>query len=752
MPGWTDDQEASVPMHLVDRAKVRLHGLSIMPCSPHKSDITRIFLVAAVCGLAMQMAFASPPALALTQHPEVSTITGLSEPFQLGLDEATGDLFVASNSGVEKYEPTSRSHPGNGYSLVSALPGISHTYAVGVDNSGGPSQGDVYVSHEGSISKFDSSGSPDPVTPSFGGGASPLALETPEGLAVDPASGDIYVSDYSHNVIDVYEQTGLFVSQFPTGSGPGSVAFNSSGGDLYVVDENSRVVEEFAANGSPVNQSAGPNAGTNIVDASGNAQAVAVDPTTNNVYVDDEAFNGPASVSVFSSSGESLSDLSFQDGLTFTFGIAVDPSTGTVFLSDYLGGSVHVIQPIVVPNIGTRPVTNPGQTTETVNGVVDPAEAGAITGCQFEYVTAEAFAATGYSDLSSGGSIVCSPETPYSGSTEVSANIVGLTHDTTYDYRLVASNANGTNYGPDLTFTPHAVPGLSTEPATLVTSTTARLNGAFIGNGERTHYYFEWGETEAYGNTTAVPPGADAGSPSGASDVFSEIRNLEPLTEYHYRVVASNNTGTSVGEDQTLETSASAPLVSESVSEVHSDSAELEAQINPAREDTVYHFEVGTADCSTNPCTSTPIPNADIGSGAASVTVSAHLSNLNSGTTYDYRVIAENKTGETDGPNHTFSTFATGGILADHCPNAHVRQQTGAALLARLPRLRACLRCRIPAAMTSSLTCRRPDPLRQLPAGRESAARPLRRPRWRHPGHGASHQPWRRPLHRHARQ
>ena len=93
MPGWTDDQEASVPMHLVDRAKVRLHGLSIMPCSPHKSDITRIFLVAAVCGLAMQMAFASPPALALTQHPEVSTITGLSEPFQLGLDEATGDLL-----------------------------------------------------------------------------------------------------------------------------------------------------------------------------------------------------------------------------------------------------------------------------------------------------------------------------------------------------------------------------------------------------------------------------------------------------------------------------------------------------------------------------------------------------------------------------------------------------------------------------------------------------------------------------------
>ena len=245
---------------------------------------------------------------------------------------------MASGSGVKRYEPISRANPGEGLPRL-ALPGIGHAYAVAVDNSGGSTQGDVYVGHESSIDKFDSSGIPDPITPSFGGGASPLTLTVPEGLAVDPANGDIYVSDFANNLVDVYESSGTFVTQFSTGSGPGSLAFNSTGTDLYVVAENSRTLEEFDSDGGPVSLSAGPNAGTNIVDASRNGQAVAVDPATNNVFLAEEAFNGPGNVSVFGSTGEPLSDLSFQDGFTYAYGVAVDQSTGTVFLSELVGGS-----------------------------------------------------------------------------------------------------------------------------------------------------------------------------------------------------------------------------------------------------------------------------------------------------------------------------------------------------------------------------------------------------------------------------
>ena len=112
--------------------------------------------------------------------------------------------------------------------------------------------------------------------------------------------------------------------------------------------------------------------------------------------------------------------------------------------------------------------------------------------------------------------------------------------------------------GADQTFTPHAVAGLSTEAATNLAPTSATLNASFVGDGEDTHYYFEWGTTTSYGNKTAVPPGEDAGSPmapaNSRSPSTSPASNLE--TTYHYRVVAENGFGTSIGNDRELSTTA----------------------------------------------------------------------------------------------------------------------------------------------------------------------------------------------------
>ena len=59
--------------------------------------------------------------------------------------------------------------------------------------------------------------------------------------------------------------------------------------------------------------------------------------------------------------------------------------------------------------------------------------------------------------------------------------------ETTYHYRLVATNASGTNFGGDRTFTPHFVSGLVTDPATNLSRNNATLNGHFLGTGEDTH-------------------------------------------------------------------------------------------------------------------------------------------------------------------------------------------------------------------------------------------------------------------------
>ena len=82
----------------------------------------------------------------------------------------------------------------------------------------------------------------------------------------------------------------------------------------------------------------------------------------------------------------------------------------------------------------------------------------------------------------------------------------GLTTETTYHYRVVVHNANGVKYGEDQVYTPHHVLGLDHGGRERGRRTGATLNGAFVGNGEETHYYFEWGPTAAYGQTTAPPP------------------------------------------------------------------------------------------------------------------------------------------------------------------------------------------------------------------------------------------------------
>ncbi|HEX5592947.1 MAG TPA: hypothetical protein VFX35_06335 [Solirubrobacterales bacterium] len=95
---------------------------------------------------------------------------------------------------------------------------------------------------------------------------------------------------------------------------------------------------------------------------------------------------------------------------------------------------------------------------------------------------------------------------------------------------------------------------------------------------------------------------------------------------------------------------------------VTADSALLRAQLNPNRLKTTYYFEFGTDDCSKipDPCHILDPANVSIGGGLDPVLVSLQLSGLESGTTYHYRVVAENALGITKGPDRSFSTDRLG--------------------------------------------------------------------------------------------
>ena len=63
------------------------------------------------------------------------------------------------------------------------------------------------------------------------------------------------------------------------------------------------------------------------------------------------------------------------------------------------------------------------------------------------------------------------------------------------------------------------------------------MNASFHGNGEDTHYFFEWGTTTILRHFTAAPPGRDPGR-SPVKRPHFELTGLTPVTTYHYRVVA----------------------------------------------------------------------------------------------------------------------------------------------------------------------------------------------------------------------
>ena len=71
--------------------------------------------------------------------------------------------------------------------------------------------------------------------------------------------------------------------------------------------------------------------------------------------------------------------------------------------------------------------------------------------------------------------------------------------------------------------------------ATLTTDSYALLGGIVNPGGNPTTYYFQWGPTTAYGQTTPVTSAAN-----GTADVpvdFS-LDTLKPSSTYHYRLVA----------------------------------------------------------------------------------------------------------------------------------------------------------------------------------------------------------------------
>ena len=194
-------------------------------------------------------------------------------------------------------------------------------------------------------------------------------------------------------------------------------------------------------------------------------------------------------------------------------------------------------------------------------------------------------------------------------------------------------------------------PSATTNPATNVASYSAILNGTVNPHGLTTTVHFQYGTTTGYGSTTAN----QTFTGNTTRSVAANIGGLSPSTTYHFRIAATNSTGTTYGSDRTFTTlSPTGPPVvtTNAATLIASFSATLNGSLDPHGLSTGVYFQYGT----TTSYGSTTASQTKTGNTYQSV--SANISGLNASTTYHFRIVATNSAGTTHGGDRTFTTAA----------------------------------------------------------------------------------------------
>jgi phosphodiesterase/alkaline phosphatase D-like protein len=365
------------------------------------------------------------------------------------------------------------------------------------------------------------------------------------------------------------------------------------------------------------------------------ATALAVDTSTNDLLVDEglSAFRSSNTIARYESTVEGSTPTEILEGISSSRGLAVNSTNHVLYVSQTETGTIARFDLVPLPEVTTGPASEVMRTSAKLEGEVNP-EGEEVTSCVFEYGPTTAY----------GQTAPCTPAPGHgSGAVHVSAAVPGLTAQSTYHYRLSAGNAHGVRHGSPQEFsTPVAVEGVNTGEASEVQGTTATLNGSLEPNGTDAHYFFEYGTSESYGQSTTP---VDAGAGPGTASASASLEGLEPNDTYHYRLVGENTYGKTDGGENTFTTAEIPPRVlgTPSASFVSSQSAVLNGSLNPEHASFgAYHFEYGPCPTLTGcPTLERTTPEASSIYGVIGAT--QEVSGLAPATTYRYRLVASNK-------------------------------------------------------------------------------------------------------------
>jgi hypothetical protein len=417
--------------------------------------------------------------------------------------------------------------------------GQSTEEQITIDNSGAPTDGDIYVTRRSPNVVYIFAKSGEYLGELTEGGSGPFI--EPCGVSVDQA-GSVYVDDFlSIGGVQKFSPSANptvdsdFLTSFPEPENPCPLVsgVGSTAGSLFVTKYRGPVFKVDGAT-KAIAYRFGENTTTE-----------AIDPTSGNVLV-----ASGTEVAEYDASGATQAVKQASVSLAEVQGIAVSPLGDDVYVSrnktPTLEAGVEVFTDLPTPTVAVGAASEVSRTSAKLSGSVNP-EANSVTGCKIEYglTTSESFEHEAPCDPAAAELPVDSTVHP------VSTVVSGLQADSSYRFRITAANANGSASSSSATFTTLGAPRISALLARDAHQSSVTLEATVDPRGLDTSYRFEWGATASYANSLSA---GTIGAGEGSRHVSASLAGLSPESIYHYRLVATNDEASVASPDQTLET------------------------------------------------------------------------------------------------------------------------------------------------------------------------------------------------------
>jgi hypothetical protein len=508
-----------------------------------------------------------------------------SPPGHVAVENATGNVLVAdpAHGRVEVFQPDLSVGGTNGGTAAYLTQfAVASPFGLAIDQSNGA----VYVSDgnasAGRIVRFVSDGAPTPTyteDPSFVSpvlGSGPCGLSTCDvgdfhsALAVDPTTGELLVADRGNNRVSRYTSTGAFVRTFrgtdvPSGQFNDLMDVAAGSGAIYVLDQSpGSNIGNFAAKTRILQFDAGGAYGQTLDGT--DVTALAVDSHGDRLVATSEPkfLGNLGQIRVYSGHSVAVTSSLPGQGSENTIGVAVDggASRRAYAVTDHTAQptlgvvGVQVLAP--TPGAEADGFTAPTPRAAHLTGVVNPD--GRAATAHFEYCRQDDACAT--DPVNNPWTVAPTPDVAVGSDNAdhpIAADIIGLRAASPYSVRVVVTapdtGASSATAAVTVRTAPEA-PTVVTGSTTDLTSTGVTLTGAVTPFGVQTTYSFEYGESTSYGQRVPTSAAGVAGNGYVARNVTRAVSGLQPGTLYHYRLVAANVGGTTLGADATFTTDA----------------------------------------------------------------------------------------------------------------------------------------------------------------------------------------------------